>query len=139
MGQRRYNKDPTTKPGTLNTYTRCLAQLRLPFVLFLGWVGVQRLIIYSISIILAVSIFKKEVTRTTFKKVFPHSIKLRINLAFCIVCIYVCIYVCDMYVCIIELASPSPKLPPSPQVLPQPSIISSKSQLVSMVLGLTLK
>ena len=33
--QRRYNKVPTTKPGTLTTYTRCLAQLRLPFVLFL--------------------------------------------------------------------------------------------------------
>ena len=33
--QRRYNKDPTTKPGTLTTYTRCLAQLLLPFVLFL--------------------------------------------------------------------------------------------------------
>ena len=34
--QRRYNKDPTTEPGTLTTYTRCLAQLRLPSVLFLG-------------------------------------------------------------------------------------------------------
>ena len=34
--QRRYNKDPTTEPGTLTTYTRCLAQLRLPSVLFLA-------------------------------------------------------------------------------------------------------
>ena len=33
--QRRYNKDPTTELGTLTTYTRCLAQLRLPSVLFL--------------------------------------------------------------------------------------------------------
>ena len=33
--QRRYNKDPTTEPGTLTTYTSCLAQLRLPSVLFL--------------------------------------------------------------------------------------------------------
>ena len=33
--QRRYNKDPTTKLGTLTTYTWCLAQLRLPSVLFL--------------------------------------------------------------------------------------------------------
>ena len=35
LHQRRYNKDPTTKLGTLTTYTRCLAQLRLPSVLFL--------------------------------------------------------------------------------------------------------
>ena len=33
--QRRYNKDPTTELGTLDTYTRCLAQMRLPLVLFL--------------------------------------------------------------------------------------------------------
>mgnify|MGYP001241526725 CR=1 FL=1 len=30
------NKDPTTELGTLTTYTRCLAQLRLPLVLFLA-------------------------------------------------------------------------------------------------------
>ena len=34
--QRRYNKDPTTKPGTLINLLVCLAQLRLPVVHFLG-------------------------------------------------------------------------------------------------------
>ena len=35
QNQRRYNKDPTTKLGTFTMYTRCLAQLRLPSVVFL--------------------------------------------------------------------------------------------------------